>query len=613
MRDVAVQADVSGKHFTLEASALLGVGPQGGSHGSEARMTVTRDAAVVVQVESHLSTDGKIQVHLQVGAGFSGPKDYAFTVADQKTLQGTIDGKPIAPLPLGAKIESPRYADGTPIPATQLDNDIKEALPLLARMAQEECPKVAPPQGGGGAPAPAPVQGGDPPGHFSNPLGSGNCVACIAAVNGVLGGCVVATFVAASSCTVYYALCVAAGIATCFASEYLGLCTVCHDAEFSGCGGGGPCCLVDCVGDHCCDVGETCVGTAGLCCSPGFKGCGEGNCCSPTETCMGNGTCCPSTAACGGACCAADQDCINSATSTCCSKAHSCDGVCCAQNEICTNHVCAPCPNCGPTQECCAGQCCIGPQMFCDVDTKTCRCRPSCGGKCNGAPDGCGGTCTTSCAQRQVCVNQTCCTPNCLGKCGVSDGCGGTCSTDCGEGKFCKDNVCVSTCPPGRADCCGDGTCCLSSSGPDQCYKCTCGGQCTPQCAGKCGGAPDHCGGTCNTCGAGQVCQGQTCCTPNCAGKCGGAPDGCGGTCNTCEAGQVCRGQTCCRASCAGKCGGAPDGCGGTCTGPCPEGHTCKGKVCVSSCAEAGRDDCCGNGTCCMPSEQCYKCNCLRP
>src|SRR5512140_1408609 len=157
VRDVAVQADVSGKHFTLEASALLGVGPQGGSHGSEARMTVTRDAAVVVQVESHLSTDGKIQVHLQVGAGFSGPKDYAFTVADQKTLQGTIDGKPIAPLSLGRKIESPRYADGTPIPATQLDNDVKEALPLLARMAQEECPKVAPPQGGGGAPAPAPV------------------------------------------------------------------------------------------------------------------------------------------------------------------------------------------------------------------------------------------------------------------------------------------------------------------------------------------------------------------------------------------------------------------------------------------------------------------------
>lgn len=301
---------------------------------------------------------------------------------------------------------------------------------------------------------------------------------------------------------------------------------------------------------------------------------------------------------------------------------------------------------CGPGEVCSGGQCvgCIA------------ECCPSCAGKCAGAPDGCGGVCPEGhcdgcctdelrcvptseqsdlscgaggarcerCLAPESCgggaVSDACgCTPDCGGKCGgASDGCGGACdapcvrghdwdvddwgacSTACGGGVrgrkvLCRrdDGVIVADtfCPPPKpvvVESCNGAPCCL------------------PDCAGKCGGASDGCGGTCNA----------PCCVPDCAGKCGGASDGCGGTCNapcstyawragnwgacsvSCGGGtqsrpvwcerndgvvvpdalcggarpsgsQSCNPQACCVPSCEGRCGGASDGCGGTCNAPC--------------------------------------------
>ena len=107
------------------------------------------------------------------------------------------------------------------------------------------------------------------------------------------------------------------------------------------------------------------------------------------------------------------------------------------------------------------------------------------------------------------------CTPDCVGKaCGASDGCGATCSGTCAAG------VCMFN----------------TTAGAYQCIV-----TCTPTCAGKvCG--DDGCGGSCGTCTTGTCNATGQCvasCTPSCAGKvCGG--DGCGGSCGTCDTGMMC-------------------------------------------------------------------------
>jgi hypothetical protein len=116
----------------------------------------------------------------------------------------------------------------------------------------------------------------------------------------------------------------------------------------------------------------------------------------------------------------------------------------------------------------------------------------------------------------------------------------GTCARTC--------DAATQTCSKGR--CCPKATptFCVTNptTGAGVCVD-PCGGGCTPNCAGKCGG-PDGCGGTCpGTCAAPQTCGGGgtpgVCgCTPNCAGKDCRASDGCGGICLTgsCPDGQIC-------------------------------------------------------------------------
>lgn len=154
------------------------------------------------------------------------------------------------------------------------------------------------------------------------------------------------------------------------------------------------------------------------------------------------------------------------------------------------------------------------------------------------------------------------CTASCAGRACGSDGCGGSCGS-CAGGEVCNPSgQCV--CPVSE---CAE-TCVDTNTDPANCGQCGracgageyCGGGaclCAPVCGGRqCG--DDACGGSCGSCGGGQVCNssGQCACASGatlCAGSCvdtSSNVDHCGGC------GTRCRGQT--RYCVAGQCQATP-------------------------------------------------------
>jgi hypothetical protein len=155
-------------------------------------------------------------------------------------------------------------------------------------------------------------------------------------------------------------------------------------------------------------------------------------------------------------------------------------------------------------------------------------------------------------------ANRNCCSQRCTGGvCGSVGPAGCTPTTCATQGKDCGT----------IQDGCGTQLRC----GPDECGN---GFSCT---ANRCL-CPDGtavCQGIC--CQAGQVCQngGGPCCTPNCARKCGGVDDGCGGTCTgACDAGRVCLSN-------------------GTCAVPCPTGTECPAAGCGNRCIGTNQGNVC--------------------
>lgn len=201
-----------------------------------------------------------------------------------------------------------------------------------------------------------------------------------------------------------------------------------------------------------------------------------------------------------------------------------------------------------------------------------CVCTPACNGRVCGS-DGCGGSCG-DCLMNSVCIASTgqCqCIPSCDDRqCGL-DGCGGSCGT-CPVGQMCIGEAYCGC--EGFTYQCGNNCCDFTQN----CYQGRC---CLPVCDGKvCG--DDGCGGTCGTCGDGQICRSDgTCmCLPSCDGKeCG--DDGCMGDCGTCGTNEYCMdGQCFCVPDCSGKtCG--PDGCGGAC-GWCDANSQCVEGFCLT-------------------------------
>ena len=283
------------------------------------------------------------------------------------------------------------------------------------------------------------------------------------------------------------------------------------------------------------------------------------------------------------------------------------------------------------------------------------KCVPNCAGKSCGS-DGCGGSCG-GCNAGQVCdssnhcVNNIFCQPNCSGKeCG-DNGCGGSCGScpgyqicsayrcinpGCNRNGVCQENL-GENCAVCPIDCvCGDA---FGMTCDQRLMKCVSMFNCEPQCTDKVCGS-NSCGGTCGTCGPGQVCSadGKSCCSTNCESPLWGKMDcgdaGCGLSCGDCSSWTpmgyyVCtRKQKCCLPNCENDgnnmgcsdntryCGS--DGCGGICgVGVCPTGQTCddrcgtcveKEVICLlNGVCESNRGENCSNcGDCaCDAGEVC--------
>lgn len=206
---------------------------------------------------------------------------------------------------------------------------------------------------------------------------------------------------------------------------------------------------------------------------------------------------------------------------------------------------------------------------------------------------------------------------------GLCHQCGAKVSNACcvPQNGVCSDYASAQCCT-GQDTCGGGGTAgvcghCVPDSPATTCngrcdfFKNNCGEavNCTQYCAGCCADATclpgtgnDICGkngAVCANCASPAVCHGQTCCTPDCAGKCGGADNGCGGKCpgdaGSCPSEcQTCGvdGQTCQNVSDGIPCGGTGSGlrcCNGVCPSPtCLPTGTCCGGDCGQCCGTSG-------------------------
>jgi hypothetical protein len=197
---------------------------------------------------------------------------------------------------------------------------------------------------------------------------------------------------------------------------------------------------------------------------------------------------------------------------------------------------------CGGQPDDCGGSCTACPIGQTCSSSGTCgACAPDCSPsgvtECGGQDNGCGGACTScpageSCSAAGSCETAVTCVPSCTNynssqnisyqKCnGASDGCTGSCSATCPAGDTCDPLglcSCNAQCPAG---CTGYAFC-----------------PCVPNCTDynssqnityqKCGGVPDGCGGTCSaTCPPGDACDTYGLCS--CNAQC---PPGCTGVCS---------------------------------------------------------------------------------
>ncbi len=314
-------------------------------------------------------------------------------------------------------------------------------------------------------------------------------------------------------------------------------------------------------------------------------------------------------------CVGSQCQCIPDCTGKCDGVSDGCVGTCtdpCLSGQWCNGQACQECmvpTNCGPGCANCAGEE-TDKDCVLDAGLGTWQCG------CDNADD---------CLAGQACASQACCTPVCAGKCeGEADACDGFCPDPCESGRWCLGGNCSDCdipehCGPGCVDCAAQGTnmlCVLDGT-----YRCGCtldahcaGGEicqgdnlctgCSPNCAGKCGGADDGCGGNCNDiCPPGEWCDSTQCRACQDDGHCGPDCDNCigqgtdmlclldGGTlrcgCNFnvhCAGGEICDVDShhcvLCTPDCDGKCGDAQDGCGGICQG-CPDGQWCSGLQCL--------------------------------
>ncbi len=235
---------------------------------------------------------------------------------------------------------------------------------------------------------------------------------------------------------------------------------------------------------------------------------------------------------------------------------------------------------CTTTADCAAK----GANFYCDPTDGTCKCAPSCTGKCCG-DDGCGGTCENNCSAGQTC------NPN---SCGCEAG------TTCDDGDVqCDGNViqtCVNNAWENGTDCAATNQVCVN-------------GQC--EASGNCTQGDTRCNGdTVQTCDANNTWNDTTDCTANgqvCSnGQCeasgceAGATRCNGNTVQNCVAGTwedgtdcTTNGQVCSNGQCEATCTQGDTRCAGTTIQTCNASGNWDDGV---NCADQGKN--CTNGAC---------------
>ena len=181
-----------------------------------------------------------------------------------------------------------------------------------------------------------------------------------------------------------------------------------HLCGNDGCGGScgecGPgenclagfCCATECDGLECGDDG--CGGDCGPC--AGGEACDDGVCVGGGDGCVESGT-----PGCGGCPCEA---CVCAMDDFCCND---------SWDSLCVDECIDQCGGCEPVEGCGNGVCEAGEDEDCITCPADCAC-----------PDG------------GVCLEGTCCLPQCDGKDCGDDGCGGVCGS-CGVG-YCWEDAC---------------------------------------------------------------------------------------------------------------------------------------------------------------------------
>jgi len=379
-----------------------------------------------------------------------GVRSATFRSLDHRTVQGTIENRPVAPFQAAQPHDerSIRFQDNRPAPSVQMAPQVRQQVQGLVAKVAEQIASCRTPQRRGerggdirlaqlpGRPGVDPLLGKsdtDPPIKVSV-----DGVACNECKQACAEGALECHALALAGS--WFPPVLAAAWVTCIGRA--GVCSLrCHLPDHA-------CCPVWCSADagstdYCCGHSETCFQASaynpppeGHCCPPGRVVCRNECCAANISSCAPNGVCgCPQgITLCGNVCCPPGQTC--------------CGGRCC-RPDFCQNGVCRDVPRgalcggqtCGPFDNCCGGRCCTG----------TCV-----NNQCCPPGRGCGSAC---CAPGQNCIDparSVCQAPTlrCRGV-GVRP-----CRTQLANGSYteicCRGGVecCAGKCCPTGQQCC---------------------------------------------------------------------------------------------------------------------------------------------------------------
>ena len=379
-----------------------------------------------------------------------GFQNLRLTSQDGRTLQGTINGRAIAPTNIegGSKLNGIQFADGQPGPSITENANLRNAIRQAFLKASQDAKQCFPSE---------PIAEGhrrneitgEPGAVYESPANAGFSKACLGCFNNCYSQYNDCAKQGAEDCAgPWWFLCLPAYMATtCGPNQdscenkcsYGPICcpVKCDNAPPSN--GPGLCCAagnkcVDATNGYCCPDGYNTACTSGFCvCCPGNQAVCNGLCCAPGQACSKQGTCCPSASICHGECCTAGTKCLPGG---CCLARNVCGNTCC--DGVCKNGKCTPAPSpgsicltgvmingkCCPSDLACGNVCCPKGQACVDPKNGTCKKLQCSAGEAVCMSPMPNGSSTAICCsgKNPTCCNGQCCKPGqtcCTGKKGV--------------------------------------------------------------------------------------------------------------------------------------------------------------------------------------------------